>query len=102
MLDFNDYARFEKSRVIRIFLSSPFQGLEQEREEFSKLYLPKLKHKCGKHGVNLYVVDLRWGITEEVIESFFFFQKIKERKRKKEKERKKKKKKNYQMKNIFF
>jgi nephrocystin-3 len=52
-------------RMIRVFVSSSFQDMKQEREELVKRVFPKLKKICGQRGVAFSAVDLRWGITEE-------------------------------------
>jgi len=57
-------------RELRIFLSSPFGGMEEERELLMKRYVPLLRRRSAAVGVSLFVVDLRWGITDKV---FVFF-----------------------------
>jgi len=55
----------EKDRIFRVFLSSPFGGMEKERELLTKKYFPKLAVKCEKAGFFFVPVDLRWGVTEQ-------------------------------------
>ena len=56
----------EKTRpAIRIFISSTFLDMQSERKILNQEVFPKLKTKCENLGVSFYVVDLRWGITEE-------------------------------------
>ncbi|XP_072027805.1 TPR repeat-containing protein DDB_G0287407-like [Amphiura filiformis] len=55
-----------KQRVVRVFFSSPFGGLEEEREELTKKYWPQLAHLCLKAGYEFVPVDMRWGITSEL------------------------------------
>ena len=54
----------EKSRVIRVFLSSTFRDMEMERSALVKLF-KGLQVKAASRGVTISLVDLRWGITEE-------------------------------------
>ncbi|MBQ7999983.1 MAG: DUF4062 domain-containing protein [Ruminococcus sp.] len=51
--------------VIRVFISSTFSDMEQERNYFNEHIAPKIKHICEERGVSFFSVDLRWGITEE-------------------------------------
>ena len=48
---------------IQVFLSSPFGGFEHERHYFMQTHYPALQRLCMSRGVELSVVDLRWGIT---------------------------------------
>lgn len=54
-----------EDRNIRIFLSSTFADMQEERNYLVKKTLPALYTECKKRNVELSVVDLRWGITEE-------------------------------------
>ena len=56
----------QKQKVVRVFFSSPFGGLEEEREELTKKYWPQLAHLCTKAGYEFVPVDMRWGITKEL------------------------------------
>ncbi|XP_077865213.1 TPR repeat-containing protein DDB_G0287407-like [Saccoglossus kowalevskii] len=56
-------------RIVRVFFSSPFRGLEIEREEMTKKYWPRLSTMCSKAGFEFVPVDLRWGITSEMTEN---------------------------------
>lgn len=51
--------------VIRVFLSSTFSDMQNERDYFNRVLLPKLSRICAVRGVSFFSVDLRWGITEE-------------------------------------
>ncbi|XP_077979970.1 TPR repeat-containing protein DDB_G0287407-like [Glandiceps talaboti] len=55
----------KERRIVRVFFSSPFRGLEQERHELTKKYWPRLSSMCSKAGYEFVPVDLRWGITSE-------------------------------------
>lgn len=54
-----------QERVIRVFISSTFQDMTEERDELIKRVFPKLREICNKRGVTWGEVDLRWGITDE-------------------------------------
>ena len=55
-------------REMRVFISSTFRDMQDEREELIKYTFPELKRMCRERGVQLVEVDLRWGITEEQAE----------------------------------
>ena len=52
-------------RVVRVFMSSTFRDMQQEREELVKQIFPELRKRCRERGVEFTDVDLRWGVTEE-------------------------------------
>lgn len=58
-----------QDRSIRVFISSTFQDMEQERNYLIKKVFPLLKSKASKRGVILTELDLRWGITQEESEN---------------------------------
>jgi len=49
----------------RVFISSTFLDMHGERDILTRIVFPELKERCKQRKVNLYEVDLRWGITEE-------------------------------------
>ncbi len=51
--------------VIRVFLSSTFADMQNERNYFNAVLQPKLRAMCEARGVSFFSVDLRWGITKE-------------------------------------
>eukprot|EP01147_Barroeca_monosierra_P008204 gene8204-808_t len=53
------------SSVIRVFFSSPFGGMEEERAELTRVYFPELRALCEAVGLTFVPIDLRWGITEQ-------------------------------------
>ncbi|XP_077991343.1 TPR repeat-containing protein DDB_G0287407-like [Glandiceps talaboti] len=59
------HSNTKETRIARVFFSSPFRGLEMEREELTKKYWPRLSSMCSKAGYEFVPVDLRWGITSE-------------------------------------
>jgi len=52
-------------RVIRVFVSSTFRDMMQERDLLVKEVFPALRRLCARRFVTFTEVDLRWGITEE-------------------------------------
>ena len=52
-------------RHLRIFISSTFIDMDEERNLLVKNILPQLREYCEKNSIYLTYVDLRWGITEE-------------------------------------
>ncbi len=55
----------QTDRVIRVFISSTFRDMMQERDLLVKEAFPALRRICAKRFVTFTEVDLRWGITEE-------------------------------------
>ena len=53
------------NRQIRVFISSTFQDMEDERKYLMKFSFPKLRKLAAERDVTLTEIDLRWGITEE-------------------------------------
>jgi tetratricopeptide (TPR) repeat protein len=56
-----------KNRVLRIFISSTFRDMQAERDELLKFTFPELRRICQERGVTWGEVDLRWGITDELV-----------------------------------
>src|SRR2546429_290672 len=52
-------------REIRVFISSTFRDMHQEREELVKQIFPQLRRLCESRGVTWGEVDLRWGVPDE-------------------------------------
>ena len=57
------------NRHIRIFISSTFSDMQDERNELVSKVFPLLRKEAAKRGVTLTDIDLRWGITKEESES---------------------------------
>ena len=53
------------NRQIRVFISSTFQDMQDERDYLMKRTFPKLRKLAAERDVTLTELDLRWGITEE-------------------------------------
>ena len=51
-------------KSIRVFLSSTFIDMQEERDYLNRVIFPKFTIECQKRGVDFYPIDLRWGITE--------------------------------------
>ncbi|MBY0526558.1 MAG: DUF4062 domain-containing protein [Gemmataceae bacterium] len=52
-------------RTVRVFLSSTFRDMHAERDHLIKVTFPSLREKLLPFRVELYDIDLRWGITED-------------------------------------
>ena len=53
------------NRQIRIFISSTFRDMQNERDQLMKFTFPHLRKLAAERDVTLTELDLRWGITEE-------------------------------------
>lgn len=53
------------NRRIRVFISSTFLDMIEERDELMTRAWPELRRFCRERHVELIEVDLRWGISEE-------------------------------------
>ena len=58
-----------ENRHIRVFISSTFQDMHDERDYLMKRTFPKLRKIAAERDVTLTELDLRWGITEEEAKS---------------------------------
>ena len=58
-----------ENRQIRVFISSTFRDMQDERDELMKKTFPMLRRKAAERDVTLTELDLRWGITPEESES---------------------------------
>lgn len=55
--------------TIRLFVSSTFKDMGEERDLLNRIVFPYLREFCKKRGIGFVGVDLRWGITAEDAES---------------------------------
>src|SRR3989442_15184984 len=55
----------QASKTFRIFVSSTFSDLKEERNALQREVFPKLRELCMQHGCRFQAIDLRWGIREE-------------------------------------
>ncbi len=61
----NSVSNEADNRVVRVFISSTFKDMQQERDELVKKVFPVLKKLCDERDITWRDVDLRWGITDE-------------------------------------
>src|SRR3954454_10223786 len=54
-----------RARAIRVFISSTFRDMMQDREELIARVFPAIRKLCETRGVAWSEVDLRWGVTDE-------------------------------------
>jgi len=54
-----------KDRVVRVFVSSTFRDMVEDRNELMTHAWPALRRLCRDRAVEFVEVDLRWGVTEE-------------------------------------
>jgi hypothetical protein len=52
-------------RTFRLFVSSTFRDLEQERNALRERVYPALRDFCASRGARFQEIDLRWGVSEE-------------------------------------
>lgn len=60
---------FIENRNIRIFISSTFKDLQEERDYLVKVTFPQMRRLAQERNVYVTLIDLRWGITEEETKS---------------------------------
>src|ERR1700690_1390389 len=53
------------TRTFRVFVSSTFEDLKEERDLLQRDVFPKLRALCEQHGAGFQAIDLRWGIRDE-------------------------------------
>jgi len=53
------------SNELRLFVSSTFRDLQEEREHLVKKIFPGIRTLCRERGVTFTEIDLRWGLTDE-------------------------------------
>ena len=53
------------SKTFRIFVSSTFSDLKEERNALQSHVFPRLRELCAEYGCRFQAIDLRWGIREE-------------------------------------
>ena len=53
------------SNELRVFISSTFRDLHEERELLVKKIFPEIRALCRERGITFTEVDLRWGLTQE-------------------------------------
>ena len=51
----------QAGRTFRVFVSSTFEDLKEERNALQTFVFPRLRELCARHGCRLQAIDLRWG-----------------------------------------
>jgi WD40 repeat protein len=51
--------------LVRVFVSSTFGDLKQERDALQRTVFPRLRALCAASGLRFEGIDLRWGVSEE-------------------------------------
>ena len=54
-----------ESRTFRLFVSSTFDDLKDERDALQREVFPRIRRLCQQRGARFQAVDLRWGVREE-------------------------------------
>src|SRR4051812_17187017 len=54
-----------ESHTFRLFLSSTFDDLKDERDVLHREVFPRIRELCWRYGASFQVIDLRWGVREE-------------------------------------
>ena len=55
----------QKWRTVRVFISSTFRDMHGERDLLTRFVFPELRARAHARQIQVYEVDLRWGVTEE-------------------------------------
>jgi WD40 repeat protein len=53
------------NKIFRIFVSSTFSDLKEERNALQENVFPELRKLCMEHGFRFQAIDLRWGVSKE-------------------------------------
>jgi len=61
-------SNYTDRRHVRVFISSTFRDMQEERDYLIKKAFPELRKRCRERGVEFTEVDLRWGVTAEQAE----------------------------------
>jgi len=64
---------FQDNRQIRIFISSTFRDMMDERGYLVTRVFPALRRFCEERDISLFELDLRWGVTQEESENQMAF-----------------------------
>ena len=55
----------QAAKTFRVFVSSTFSDLIEERNALQRDVFPRLRALCQEHGCRFQAIDLRWGVREE-------------------------------------
>jgi len=58
---------FKQKRQVRLFISSTFQGMWDERDILAKHVFPEIRRRCQARQIDFVEIDLRWGIPKEQV-----------------------------------
>ncbi|MCK5719066.1 MAG: DUF4062 domain-containing protein, partial [Thiomargarita sp.] len=58
-----------KQRQVKLFISSTFRGLYDERDVLANYVFPEISRRCQERKVDFVEIDLRWGIPKEQVKS---------------------------------
>jgi Tfp pilus assembly protein PilF len=61
----NGVSMVQAGKTFRVFVSSTFSDLKEERNALQREVFPKLRELCAQHGCRFQAIDLRWGVSEE-------------------------------------
>ncbi|MCK5521695.1 MAG: tetratricopeptide repeat protein, partial [Thiomargarita sp.] len=61
--------QINKQRQVKLFISSTFRGLYDERNVLAKQVFPEIHRRCRERKVDFVEIDLRWGIPKEQVKS---------------------------------
>jgi len=59
---------YKQNRQVRVFISSTFLDMQDERDVLAKHVFPEIRRRCQARKVDFLEIDLRWGITESQAE----------------------------------
>ncbi|OCU00805.1 NACHT domain- and WD repeat-containing protein 1 [Xenopus laevis] len=54
----------EPSNTVRLFISSTFSDMAEERNALMEMAYPDIQAFCQQHGLGFEVVDMRWGVRD--------------------------------------
>lgn len=54
-----------ETTTFRVFVSSTFRDLQNERNHLDRYVFPALRELCARHGARFQPIDLRWGVSRE-------------------------------------
>ena len=54
------------TRTVRLFISSTFSDMVQEREVLQKHVFGRLRDLCRARGARFQAIDLRWGVNRSL------------------------------------
>lgn len=52
-------------KTFRVFISSTFDDMAEERDALQRRVFPKLRETCTAQGCTFQAIDLRWGVSQE-------------------------------------